>query len=122
MIILTMETVIDFLKDNMKKRNWSQADLARKSGLDTSLVSNILSGRRNIGVTSANAIAKAFKIPPEIIFRKAGLLPEVLDSSERLEELIYLYNLMPEEYQKDLIDYAHVRIGMLEREGKLKDE
>lgn len=122
MIILTMETVIDFLKDNMKKRNWSQADLARKSGLDTSLVSNILSGRRNIGVTSANAIAKAFKIPPEIIFRKAGLLPEVFDSSERLEELIYLYNLMPEVYQNDLIDYAHVRIAMLEREGKLKDE
>jgi len=117
-----METVIDFLKDNMKKRNWSQADLARKSGLDTSLVSNILSGRRNIGVTSANAIAKAFKIPPEIIFRKAGLLPEVFDSSERLEELIYLYNLMPEVYQNDLIDYAHVRIAMLEREGKLKDE
>ena len=122
MIILTMETVIEFLEDNMKKCNWSQADLARKSGLDTSLVSNILSGRRNIGVTSANAIAKAFKIPPEIIFRKAGLLPEVLDSSERLEELIYLYNLMPEEYQKDLIDYAHVRIAMLEREGKLEDE
>ncbi len=122
MIILTMETIIEFLEENMKKRNWSQADLARKSGLDTSLVSNILAGRRNIGVTSANAIAKAFKIPPEIIFRKAGLLPEVPDSSERLEELMYLYNLMPEEYQKDLINYAHVRIAMLEREGIIKNE
>ncbi len=106
----------------MKKRSWSQADLARKSGLDTSLVSNILSSRKNIGVTSANAIAKAFKIPPEIIFRKAGLLPEVFDSSERVEEIIYLYNLMPEVCQKDLIDYTHIGIVMLEREGKLEDE
>ena len=37
------------------------------------------------------AIARAFKIPIEIAYRAAGLLPPSTDSDDTLEELIYLF-------------------------------
>ena len=77
MIYTIMENVLEFLEENMKKRGWSQADLARKSGLDTSLVSNIFSGRRNIGVTSTTANSR------KLSSKSCSLLPRSRNRGKR---------------------------------------
>ena len=79
MILLAMERSVDYLKSEMEKRGWKQSDLSKYSGLDLGLINNYVSGRRNIGISSAVAIAKAFKVAPEIVLRKVGLLPELRD-------------------------------------------
>lgn len=119
MIILTMESIRDYLNSELNKRNWKAADLARCSGLDTGLISNIMNGNRNMGTASATAIAKALHVPPEQVFRKAGLLPEIPKNDERTEELLFLYNSLPEREQENLISYVQIRVMMLDREGKL---
>lgn len=91
MILLSMESSIEYLLTEMEKRGWKQSDLARHAGLDSGLINNYISGRRNIGATSALAIAKAFKVAPEIVFRKAGLLPNVPESTAEEEQLLYLF-------------------------------
>lgn len=108
-----------WLQSELEKRNWSQSELARRSGLSHGTVSNILSGTKGVGEASLNAIAKALHVPSEVLFRKAGLLPEVPEKDEQIEELLYLYNLMPDQYKSDLLSYAQIRIAMLEREGKI---
>ena len=89
MILLSMESSIEYLLTEMEKRGWKQSDLARHAGLDSGLINNYISGRRNIGATLA--IAKAFKVAPEIVFRKAGLLPNVPESTAEEEQLLYLF-------------------------------
>lgn len=74
----------DWLLEEMNKRGWSQADLARASGLNRQSVSDYVNRRRtNPEPEALVSIANAFKISPITIFRKAGLLPEGGDSASK---------------------------------------
>ncbi len=111
MILLTMETMIEYLESNLRQRGWTQADLARKSGLDSSLVSNFFAGRRNVGAASAVSIARAFNVAPEIVFRKAGLLPNVPESTAEEEQLLYLFRQMTPDQRRDVLEYADFKLN-----------
>lgn len=111
MILLTMETMIEYLESNLRQRGWTQADLARKSGLDSSLVSNFFAGRRNVGAASAVSIARAFNVAPEIVFRKAGLLPNVPEATAEEEQLLYLFRQMTPDQRRDVLEYADFKSG-----------
>jgi transcriptional regulator with XRE-family HTH domain len=65
----------NWLIEQLDKREWTQADLSKRSGVTTSQISRILSGTRGIGIDACRAIARAFHIPEERVFRKAGFLP-----------------------------------------------
>lgn len=64
----------DWILSQLKDRGWSQADLARSSGLTRGGVSNYINGRIP-DEKALRKIAKAFKLPPEAVFRAAGVLP-----------------------------------------------
>jgi transcriptional regulator with XRE-family HTH domain len=64
----------DWLIERLKEENWSQANLARVSGLTTGAISNYINGRIP-DEAALRKIAKAFKLPPENVFRAAGILP-----------------------------------------------
>lgn len=106
MILMSMESSIEYLLTEMEKRGWKQADLARYAGLDSGLINNYISGRRNIGATSALAIAKAFKVAPEIVFRKVGLLPNRDESTAEEEQLLYLFRQMNANEREAVLDFA----------------
>lgn len=106
MILLTMESVLLFLEQELERRGWKQADLARNANMDTGMVSNIMSGKRNIGPATAVSIAQALKIAPEILFRKAGLLPPAPVSTAQTDQLFFLFNQLDDKRKKDLIDMA----------------
>ena len=76
----------NWLKVELKTRGWSQADLARKSGLSTGQVARLLTGERGVGERSTLAIAHALKLPPVQVFVVAGFLPEG-KSDQWLEEM-----------------------------------
>lgn len=85
-----------FLEQELERRGWKQADLARNANMDTGMVSNIMSGKRNIGPATGVAIAQALNIAPEILFRKAGLLPDVPENTAQTEQLLHLFNQLNE--------------------------
>lgn len=68
-----------WLLDELKERNMIQAELARACKITTAQMSRIISGTRNPGKDTIVKIAKALKIPPEVVFRAAGLLPPTVD-------------------------------------------
>lgn len=53
----------------------SQSELARLAKLGRGTISNIMSGNRQVGQDTISAIARALKLPPETVFRAAGILP-----------------------------------------------
>lgn len=65
----------DWLLQTLEEQGISQSELARRAGVSRAAISDIISGRRGIGKDAATSIARALKIPPETVFRVAGILP-----------------------------------------------
>jgi len=98
-----------WLNAEMHSRGWSQSDLARKSGLHRAVISKILSESSKPTPETCQALAAALKIPPEQVFRAAGLLPPRAaadEITERAEHIISAYRY-PETKQRAL-DYLEL--------------
>lgn len=120
MILLSMENIADYIKAELERKGWSQARLAKASKLDSAVISNIVNEKRGMGWESARAIADALNIPPETMFRKAGLLPPVPTKTEQSEQLLYLFNQLPQNEKDRLIHHIEATLMILEREGLIK--
>jgi transcriptional regulator with XRE-family HTH domain len=81
----------NWLQQELSSRKWDQAELTRYGGVTASQVSRIIAGQRKPGVGACRAIATALGLPPEEIFRHAGLLPRSKKLPEGGEELLHYY-------------------------------
>jgi transcriptional regulator with XRE-family HTH domain len=71
-----METdFVTWLSKEMEDRGWNNSELARRAGLVPSAVSQVIAGNRGTGPEFCRSVARALHVPPELVFRKAGLLP-----------------------------------------------
>jgi len=96
----------------------SQADLARASGITRGGVSNLLNQVRKPDPDTCNAIAKAFNLPVETVFRAAGLLPPPPSNEPpTLAEWIEIFMQADEKTREDLLNYAQYRADQ-ERKAK----
>ena len=74
-IVNTLIPFSEWLLLTLENKGWSQADLARAAKVSRSAISEIISGQRQIGKRTATSLAEALKLPPEQVFRAAGILP-----------------------------------------------
>jgi transcriptional regulator with XRE-family HTH domain len=105
------ERFVEWLEGELAARNWRPADLARAANISTGALSSVLTGSRNVGVDMANAIALGLGLPPDLVFRRAGLLPPQPgpERDPTLQELIEIMrNLSPDE-RREVVDYALFR-------------
>lgn len=84
-----------WILDELNRRGWTPADLAKKAKIHQATLSNILNGNRKAGPEICLAVAEALGEKPEKVFRMAGLLPpssgEMSDLSDDEAELVKLY-------------------------------
>ncbi len=85
----------DWLLSQLQEREWSQADLARASGLTTAAISKYINGRTP-DETALRKIAKALNLPADLVFEKAGVLPPKPELSPIKRALIHLAEGMPD--------------------------
>jgi transcriptional regulator with XRE-family HTH domain len=110
-----METnFADWLREKLKKENWSQAELSRRSGVSPAQITRVISGERGLGEQSILAIAQALKLPPEEVFRAAGLLPSVSAERSKINELEHLANMLGDDDLQEVIEYAKMRLRLKE--------
>jgi transcriptional regulator with XRE-family HTH domain len=83
---------VEWLQTEIDKRNWSQSDCARAADLNRAVINKLLNGKCKPQPATLVAIARAFKIPVEIAYRAAGLLPPVADLDDSTAELMYVFN------------------------------
>ncbi|HOF87545.1 MAG TPA: helix-turn-helix transcriptional regulator [Armatimonadota bacterium] len=100
------ENFIDWLQREMQSRGWNQAELARRSGTTTAQISRVMTGEQRPGPTVSRKLARALHIPPEEVFRRAGLLPATQRQPEGTEELVYHFSCLDEEDRKRLLIIA----------------
>jgi transcriptional regulator with XRE-family HTH domain len=105
-----MTTFITWLKNEIDIRGISQAELARRSSLTTGAISHIFSGSRRPGPDLCTAIANALNYPPDLVFRKAGLLPE-LDHTDPpgTDELTHRFKNADGATQREILDFVRFK-------------
>ncbi len=81
-----------WLQAEMDKRDWSQSDCARAADLNRAVINKLLNGKCKPQPSTLVAIARAFKIPVEIAYRAAGLLPSSTDHDDTIEQITYIFN------------------------------
>jgi transcriptional regulator with XRE-family HTH domain len=92
-------------------RDWTQADLARKSGLNRAVISKILSDKSDPSPETCKALARALKLPIEEVYRAAGLLPPIPEADENIKKAEnYFRNYKPETVQRALVLLEVLRI------------
>jgi len=110
-----METTFsEWLLKELAKRDWSQYELAKRSGVNRSTISRIVNGARGIGNETLTAIAETLQIPTEEVFRHAGIIPKRSIRYTRVEEFQYIYDALPPDKQQEVLEYARY---VLERQG-----
>jgi transcriptional regulator with XRE-family HTH domain len=121
-IMLSMEiTFSEWLQTEIEKRGLSWNKFAENAGLSSGTIYNIRDGTRGVGENSLKAIAMALKIPPEQVFRAAGLLPESNIKSDKEEELLYLFAQLPDVEKSRMIEFVKFTLAAVEKEqGKKK--
>jgi transcriptional regulator with XRE-family HTH domain len=86
---MTKETFAEFIVEEVNKRDWSYSKLARLSGMSSAQVSDVVNLKSNPGEKFCRGVARAFNISPDIVFRKAGLLPDIPAREETEQNLLY---------------------------------
>jgi len=75
------------IRELRAERGWTQAELAKRSGLDRGYIAN-LEGSKSIQRPSADAflkLARAFCIEPEELYQAAGYIKDINDTHPRPE-------------------------------------
>lgn len=109
------ETFSFWLKSQMDEREWSQADLARRSKISPPHIARLLSDTRALGNNGAAKLAKAFNMPVEIIYREAGMLPPQMENQYLYERVVHLFNQLSKSDQMEIIEYLEMKIRFAEK-------
>lgn len=110
-----------YVTKEMNKRGWSPSDLARAAGVAKSTISMNLNDNRQPGTILCNGIARAFGVPPEEIYRLAGILPSEPKTNQTIEKINHTVSGLPPEEQVNVLEYALLRRRLAEERGTYHD-
>lgn len=114
-----MNNFSSWLLIELNTRNWSQADLARASGLTRSTISYYLSPKsKSPDEEALKEIARAFKLPIETVYRAVGLLPQQTPENETIEQITHLTKELPPQEQQDILEFIKLRHRLSEQREK----
>jgi transcriptional regulator with XRE-family HTH domain len=88
-IIMHMSEFFSWMNSELEDRGWSYNELARRAGFSSGTVSMVMTGKNQVSWEFCAGVADAFGMPPEDVFRKAGLLRPTPDP-EGVQELTRL--------------------------------
>jgi transcriptional regulator with XRE-family HTH domain len=93
-----------WLLDEMDERHWNMSDLAQQAGLSQPTISLVMSEARRPGLEFCIGVAKAFKLPPERVLRRASLLPPVTTEDDAtIQDLSDILRRLPPDALEEAI-------------------
>ena len=113
-----------WLDMELDKRHWNHSELARQINMTEAAISHVFtdnkSHKRNPGPDMCKAIAEALGLPPEIVYRQAGLLPAEIENPPNFDELKYWFTQMTDEEQEMFLAQGRLTIEIRNRRPKEK--
>lgn len=105
-----------WLLERLDERGWSQADLARRSGLSPAQVSRLASGVRQPGLDACLRLAQALGLSLDHVCGVAGLLPLPPEATLETDELLRLAGALPPRARRDLLALLRLYLALQERQ------
>ena len=108
----------EWVQKERLERDWSQANLARYAGISRATINKIESGADTPNPETISAIARAFKVPFTLAFRKAGLLPPELPNEANFEDWKEILASLSERDRTILRKTAGIMLELDEKQKK----
>ena len=102
---------IAWLDAELEHRRWSYNQLAHQAGLSHSMLSRVRAGAPP-SWSLCHAVAVALDLPPEQVFRQAGLLPPVSSDQSEYEEFRYLLAQLTKDDRQELLEIARLKLRL----------
>ncbi len=115
-----------WVQKELDGRGWKQADLARKTSMNSGYISQIMNGIRSPGVEFCRALARAFNMRDSDVMRVAGLVSsnEPDDQTPSLREMIMRFARLSDDDQESILKMVRALDEMEQadkrRAGRLK--
>jgi transcriptional regulator with XRE-family HTH domain len=103
-----LSSFIKWVDEEKKKRGWTDYQLSKQSDLAASAISKARSGDKPLGWEACLKVANGFKLPPSLVFEKSGLLPPTSEMNEDEKELVFLFQQLHPDRQKEFIKMIRV--------------
>jgi len=103
-----MSKLSDYLNEEIERRGWSKRELARRAGISSAQVTDVLNERANPGVEFCVKVGDALRVAPEKILRMAGLLPPLpgIDGDAAIAETVELMRRLTPEVREEVVAYV----------------
>lgn len=113
-MLLVSDNFGEWLKRERTARGMSQAELGEVSSLHRSVINKLESGTKPQPET-LQYLAKGLRLPVETLYIAAGILKPASEKTQQEAELIYLFNLLPDQEKKSLIRFIQATLDDRER-------
>ena len=109
-----------FIKRELERRNLLQLDLAEKVGVTESTISRAVTGKRIPSAELCVLIAKALDLPPELLLRRAKILPENEDYRRFTSEFDYKFSKLVKRDQNLIIRMMDYLLNEVEEDNQVE--
>lgn len=104
-----MSDFCEWLSEEIHRRGWSQAELARRAEVTPAQISRVLSKVQQPGPDTCTGIAQALGISPEEVFRRAGRLPPEPPEAVGEKKLLRLFRQLSQGARQEVLEYLAFR-------------
>lgn len=80
---------ITWINAELDQRGWSRSEAARRGGFSSSTLDKVVGGFSKPGPILCRGLARAFGLPPDEVFRLAGILPSQAAPRVRARRIVY---------------------------------
>lgn len=98
-----VDELASWIRREAETRGWSLREVARCAGVSHTAIINVANGRTRPGAHFCLRIAQALHVPPEEVYRRAGLLPPVSAESAALLEANFLFAQLSDNEQETVL-------------------
>ena len=109
--------ISDWLANELKQRSWSSSELARRSGISQSSVSNVVLGKQIPGLEFCKAVAQALDTPVTDVLRMAGHLPPLPPPVYEEQEAVRILRALSEQMRGVALSILRALYSSTEQQG-----
>lgn len=103
-----LSSFLAWLDTHLMRLGWTDHQLAKNAGITHPVISKARRQIQTVGWEACIGIAKALDLPPEVVLRQAGHLPTPPDQDDEAEELLHLFQQLPQDKKTDLLNIARM--------------
>ncbi|MFZ2097181.1 MAG: helix-turn-helix transcriptional regulator [Anaerolineales bacterium] len=108
----------EWLINELNQRNWTQKELAKRSGLNPSTINYMIKHRRGLGLKSVNRLAQALGIPEELIIDKYENNKISRESSDLVSRAYYVLRELPLRDKEEVLAFIYLKRQLAEEHGE----